>query len=211
MILKDLSIIKFIYKFYSIKEDNFIIMILIIDNYDSFTYNIYQYVGQFDSKVKVIKNDEISISQLKDLSPSKIIISPGPGHPDDSRLSLECVDLLGDSVSILGICLGHQAIGVSYGAKIINSNQIIHGKTSIIQHNSDPLFRNINNPFEATRYHSLIIDKNNFPNQLEVIADCNDMVMGIKHKSKNVYGVQFHPESIKTDNGLKIIENFINL
>jgi anthranilate synthase/aminodeoxychorismate synthase-like glutamine amidotransferase len=186
-------------------------MVLIIDNYDSFTYNIYQYVGQFDSKVKVIKNDEISISQLKDLSPSKIIISPGPGHPDDSRLSLECVDLLGDSVSILGICLGHQAIGVSYGAKIINSNQIIHGKTSMIQHNSDPLFRNINNPFEATRYHSLIIDKNNFPNELEVIADCNDMVMGIKHKSKNVYGVQFHPESIKTDNGLKIIENFINL
>jgi len=186
-------------------------MILIIDNYDSFTYNIYQYVGQFDSKVKVIKNDEISISQLKDLSPSKIIISPGPGHPDDSRLSLECVDLLGDSVSILGICLGHQAIGVSYGAKIINSNQIIHGKTSMIQHNGDPLFRNINNPFEATRYHSLIIDKNNFPNELEVIADCNDMVMGIKHKSKNVYGVQFHPESIKTDNGLKIIENFMNL
>ena len=186
-------------------------MILIIDNYDSFTYNIYQYVGQFNSNVKVIKNDAISINKLKDLSPSKIIISPGPGHPIDSKISLECIKIIGDSIPILGICLGHQAIGISFGAKIINSNQIIHGKTSMIKHNGNLLFHGIENPFEATRYHSLIIDKNNFPNELEVIADCDDMIMGIKHKNKDIYGVQFHPESIKTDSGLTIIENFLNL
>ena len=186
-------------------------MILIIDNYDSFTYNIYQYVGQFNPNVRVIKNDEILINELNDLSPSKIIISPGPGHPDDSKISLECIKMLGDLVPILGICLGHQAIGVSFGAKIVNSNQIIHGKTSMIQHNGNPLFQDLESPFEATRYHSLIIDKNSIPNELEVIADCDDMVMGIKHKSKDVYGVQSHPESIKTDSGFKIIENFLKL
>ena len=186
-------------------------MILIIDNYDSFTYNIYQYVGKFNPNVKVIKNDEISINELKELSPDKIIISPGPGHPDNSKISLECIKVLGDSIPIFGICLGHQAIGVSFGAQIINSNQIIHGKTSMIQHNNNNLFNGLSNPFEATRYHSLIIDKNNLPDELEVIANCDNMIMGIKHKYKDMYGVQFHPESIKTENGLRIIKNFINL
>ncbi len=186
-------------------------MILIIDNYDSFTYNIYQYVGQFNPNVKVIKNDQISISELKNLSPSKIIISPGPGHPNNSKISLECIKVLGDSVPILGICLGHQAIGISFGSKIINSNQIIHGKTSMIRHNESSLFQGLENPFEATRYHSLIIDKNNLSSDLEMIADCDDMIMGIKHKSSDIYGVQFHPESIKTDKGLKIIENFLKI
>ena len=211
MILKDLSIIKFIYKFYSIKGSNFIIMILIIDNYDSFTYNIYQYVGQLNPDLRVIKNDELSINQIKAMQISKIIISPGPGHPEDSRLSLDCIKELGGSIPILGICLGHQAIGISFESKIINSNQIVHGKTSMIQHYGDSLFSEISNPFEATRYHSLIIDKNNLPDDLEVIADCDNMIMGIKHRDKPIYGVQFHPESIKTQNGLKIIENFLNL
>ena len=186
-------------------------MTIIIDNYDSFTYNIYQYVGQFTYDVKVIKNDQISIKELRGLNPDKIIISPGPGHPKDSKISLECIQQLGNSIAILGICLGHQAIGVSYNAKIINSNQIIHGKTSLIKHNGDMLFKGLNNPFEATRYHSLIIERATLPSQLKVIAESNNMIMGIKHIDRPMYGVQFHPESIKTENGLKIIENFLNL
>ena len=186
-------------------------MTIIIDNYDSFTYNIYQYVGQFTSDVKVIKNDQISIKELRGLNPDKIIISPGPGHPKDSKISLECIQQLGNSIAILGICLGHQAIGVSYNAKIINSNQIIHGKTSLIKHNGDMLFKGLDNPFEATRYHSLIIERATLPSQLKVIAESNNMIMGIKHIDRPMYGVQFHPESIKTENGLKIIENFLNL
>ena len=186
-------------------------MTLIIDNYDSFTYNIYQYVGQFNSNVQVIKNDEVSINKLIDINPDKIIISPGPGHPKDSKISLECIQKLGVSTPILGICLGHQAIGVSYGAQIINSNQIVHGKTSMIHHNDDILFKGLNNPFEATRYHSLIIDQDSLPSQLEIIAESDNMIMGIKHKKNLMYGVQFHPESIKTEDGLKIIENFLTL
>ena len=186
-------------------------MILIIDNYDSFTYNIYQYVGEFNSNVKVIKNDQISIKELKKINPEKIIISPGPGHPKDSKVSLECIDKLGDSIPILGICLGHQAIGISYGSQIINSNQIVHGKTSMIKHSGDRLFEGLNNPFEATRYHSLIIDKEGFPDDLDVIAESDNMIMGLKHKTRPMYGVQFHPESIKTENGLKIIENFLKI
>ena len=186
-------------------------MTLIIDNYDSFTYNIYQYVGQFNPDVQVIKNDKTSIEELKKLNPDKIIISPGPGHPKDSKISLECVKQLGSFIPILGICLGHQAIGNSYGAKIINSNQIIHGKTSMIKHNGNILFDGLNNPFEATRYHSLIIERDTLPNELEIIAESDNMIMGLKHKSRPIYGVQFHPESIKTENGLKIIESFLNL
>ena len=186
-------------------------MILIIDNYDSFTYNIYQYVGIFNCNVQVVKNNQISIDELNKINPEKIIISPGPGHPKDSKISLECIQKLGDSTPILGICLGHQAIGISNGAQIINSNQIIHGKTSKIKHNGDALFKGLNNPFEATRYHSLIIDQDSLPSQLEVIAESDNMIMALKHKSKSMYGVQFHPESIKTDDGLKIIENFLNL
>ena len=186
-------------------------MILIIDNYDSFTYNIYQYVGQINSDLKVIKNDQFTISDLQDMYIEKIIISPGPGHPKDSKISLDCVNTLGDSIPILGICLGHQAIGACFGAKIINSNQIVHGKTSMIGHNGDPIFKGLNNPFEATRYHSLIIDKKNLLDTFEIIAECDNMIMGLKHKRNPMYGVQFHPESIKTENGLKIIENFLNL
>ena len=186
-------------------------MILIIDNYDSFTYNIYQYVGQFNPDVKVIKNDEITISEIKEMSVEKIIISPGPGHPKDSRVSLDCIDMLGEEIPILGICLGHQAIGIQFGGKIINSNQIVHGKTSMIKHSGSAIFRGINSPFEATRYHSLIIDKEGFPDSLEIIAECDEMIMGLKHKDRPIYGVQFHPESIKTEDGLKIIQNFLKL
>ena len=186
-------------------------MILIIDNYDSFTYNIYQYVGQFKSNLRVIKNDTISIKELTKLSIEKIIISPGPGHPKDSKISLDCIKTLGKKIPILGICLGHQAIGVCFGCKIINSNQIVHGKTSMIKHNNSQIFKGLSNPFEATRYHSLIIDKESLFKELEIIAECDKMIMGIKHTKYPLYGVQFHPESIKTENGLKIIENFLSL
>ncbi len=186
-------------------------MILIIDNYDSFTYNIYQYVGHFNSNVSVVKNDQITISEIKQMSADSIIISPGPGHPKDSKISLDCINQLGSKVPILGICLGHQAIGVSFGAKIINSNQIVHGKTSIVRHNKDELFDGLKNPFEATRYHSLVIDKKTIPDEIEVTAESEGVVMGIRHREKPIHGVQFHPESIKTQDGLKIIENFLNL
>ncbi len=186
-------------------------MILIIDNYDSFTYNIYQYVGEINNNVQVVKNNQISIDELKKINPEKIIISPGPGHPKDSKVSLECIDLLSNDTPILGICLGHQAIGISNGAQVINSNQIVHGKTSAIEHNGDVLFKGLNSPFEATRYHSLIIDKKGLPSDLEIIAESDNMIMALKHKNKPMYGVQFHPESIKTENGLKIIENFLKL
>ena len=186
-------------------------MILIIDNYDSFTYNIYQYVGEFNRNVKVIENDHISLQELKKINPEKIIISPGPGHPKDSKVSLECIQNLGHSIPMLGICLGYQAIGICHGAQIINSNQIVHGKTSMIKHNGNKLFEGLNNLFEATRYHSLIIDKESLPSELDVIAESDNIIMGLKHRSKPMYGVQFHPESIKTENGLKIIGNFLKL
>jgi len=186
-------------------------MILIIDNYDSFTYNIYQYVGHFNPNVDVVKNDQITISEIKQMPIDSIIISPGPGHPKDSMISLDCINQLGGKIPILGICLGHQAIGISFGAKVINSNQIVHGKTSMVRHNKDELFNELKNPFEATRYHSLIIDKKTIPDELEVTAESKGIVMGIRHREKPIYGVQFHPESIKTQDGLKIIENFLNL
>ena len=186
-------------------------MVLIIDNYDSFTYNIYQYVGHFTSDVEVVENDKISITEIMNKSIDRIIISPGPGHPKDSKVSLDCINHLGLGIPILGICLGHQAIGVSFGANIINSNQIVHGKTSMISHNDNQLFKGLKNPFEATRYHSLIIDKETLPKELEVTAESDQIIMGIKHKERPIFGVQFHPESIKTQDGLKIIENFLNL
>lgn len=186
-------------------------MVLIIDNYDSFTYNIYQYVGHFASDVEVVENDKITISEIKQMSVDSIIISPGPGHPKDSKVSLDCISQMGTKVPILGICLGHQVIGTSFGANIINSNEIVHGKTSMINHNNSNLFKGLKNPFEATRYHSLIIDKSTLPEELEVIAELDQIIMGIKHKERPIFGVQFHPESIKTQDGLKIIENFLNL
>ncbi|MAV64510.1 MAG: aminodeoxychorismate/anthranilate synthase component II [Pelagibacteraceae bacterium TMED237] len=186
-------------------------MIVIIDNYDSFTYNLYQYVGVHSTKVRVFKNNEINIRNIVELSPNKIIISPGPGHPKNSNVSLECIQYFSGKIPILGVCLGHQAIGFQYGSSIINSNIVCHGKTSMISHNGDRLFRNVPSPFEATRYHSLIIDKNNLSRDLEVIADYKNIIMAIKHKKYPVYGVQFHPESVKTENGMKIIENFIFL
>lgn len=187
-------------------------MNVIIDNYDSFTFNLVQYIGENDSNVVVYKNDEVSVQDLIDINPSKIIISPGPGHPKDSGVSVEIVKEFYDKIPILGVCLGHQIIGLVFSSGIANSLDIYHGKASEIYHNSCNLFTGIPSPFNATRYHSLIIDRNNLSRNLSIIAETKDAeIMGIKHKKYPVYGVQFHPESILTKSGMQIIRNFLSI
>jgi len=186
-------------------------MNIIIDNYDSFTYNLVQYIGAIDSDIKVFKNDAITINEIISLNPKRIIISPGPGRPEDAGISVEIIKSLKNSVPILGVCLGHQAIGYAFGASIINADDIFHGKVSKIFHNNNLLFSNIPSPFSATRYHSLIIDESSLSDKFEVIARTkNRLVMGIKHIKYPLYGLQFHPESILTDYGFQIIKNFLN-
>ena len=164
----------------------------------------------FGYEVEVYRNDVISLSDIEKLRPGKIVISPGPCTPDEAGISIDLIREFGERIPILGVCLGHQCIAAAYGAKIVYAGEIVHGKTSMINHNNSNLFKGLKNPFEATRYHSLIIDKNTFPEELEVIAESNQIIMGIKHKERPIFGVQFHPESIKTQDGLKIIENFLN-
>lgn len=186
-------------------------MILLIDNYDSFTYNVYQYLSQFNNEVLVKRNDKITIDEISELAPEGIVISPGPGRPENARVSLEIIQKLAGQMPILGICLGHQAIGLANDGTIVNADKIMHGKTSQIYHENDHLFQGIPSPFTATRYHSLIIQKENFPHQsLDIIAKTDDdVIMGVRHKvHKNLCGIQFHPESILTDSGMTIIENF---
>jgi len=186
-------------------------MNIIIDNYDSFTYNLAQYIGIIDSDIKVYKNDSITVDEIISLNPKHIIISPGPGRPESAGVSVEVIKNLKGKIPILGICLGHQAIGYAFGASVINADDIFHGKVSDIFHNNDRLFSNIPSPFNATRYHSLIIDGNSLSNKFEIIArTSNNLVMGIKHTAYSLYGLQFHPESILTNYGFQIIKNFLN-
>ena len=186
-------------------------MNIIIDNYDSFTYNLAQYIGTIDSDVKVYKNDSITIDEIVNLNPKHIIISPGPGRPENAGISVEVIKNLKDKIPILGVCLGHQAIGYAFGASVINADDILHGKVSDIFHDNDYLFSDIPSPFSATRYHSLIIDENSLSNEFTIIAKTsNDLVMGIKHTIYPLYGLQFHPESILTSHGFQIIKNFLN-
>ena len=185
-------------------------MNLIIDNYDSFTYNLVQYVGEINPNIKVFKNDKISIEEVNHLNPKNIIISPGPGRPEDAGISIEIIKKLKGKIPILGICLGHQAIGLAHGSKIINAEGVYHGKTSKIYHENDSIFNNISSPFLATRYHSLIIDKESLSDDFEVIATTKDgTVMGVRHNTFKLYGLQFHPESILTTVGMQIIKNFL--
>nr|YP_010337091.1 anthranilate synthase component 2 [Pseudoerythrocladia kornmannii]QUE28361.1 trpG [Pseudoerythrocladia kornmannii]UNJ16676.1 anthranilate synthase component 2 [Pseudoerythrocladia kornmannii] len=189
-------------------------MILIIDNYDSFTYNLVQYVGEMGYLPFVARNNKISIAQISELHPTKIIISPGPGSPDASGISLEVIREFGSTIPILGVCLGHQAIGQAYGASIIQSAALMHGKVSEVHHTQDNvLFKNIPSPFVATRYHSLIIDSSDFPDILEAFSYTEDnIIMSVQHKVyKFVFGIQFHPESIKTHVGKTILKNFLEL
>ena len=185
--------------------------ILLIDNYDSFTFNLYHYLSSLKVKVDVIRNDEITNHQIIKNKYDRIVISPGSGNPNQSGNCIKIVESLYKKIPILGVCLGHQIIGQVFGSKIIQSEKLMHGKTSIIESNKTGILRNLPSRFEATRYHSLIIDKKSLSKDLEINAQTKDgLIMAVKHKKYNVHGVQFHPESIKTIIGIKILKNFIN-
>lgn len=187
-------------------------MILMIDNYDSFTYNLVQYLGELGANVKVFRNDKITVDKIKKTRPEKIVISPGPGRPENAGISCDCIKEFSGKIPILGVCLGHQAIGYVYGGRIINAKKLMHGKTSLIYHNKKTIFKGIPDPFEATRYHSLVVEKKSFPKDLEIIAWTKDNeIMGLKHKQYPVWGVQFHPESILTKSGKDILRNFLEV
>ncbi len=185
-------------------------MILIIDNYDSFTYNIVQELGELGADLMVRRNDKITLDDIRALNPDHIIISPGPGFPKDAGISSDVIREFGATISLLGICLGHQCIGEVYGGKVIHAPSLMHGKTSPVTHQGDPLFNDVPSPFTATRYHSLVVEEETLPDELEIIAVTDEgEIMGVRHKIHPVIGVQFHPESILTDFGMKILQNFL--
>ena len=187
--------------------------ILMIDNYDSFTYNLVQYLGELGAEVETVRNDSIGIEEIRQLSPDGIVISPGPGTPDNAGICLEVVSALGPTLPILGVCLGHQCIGQNYGGKVVRAERVMHGKTSMIDHAGEGIFGGLPQPFEATRYHSLILDDDSIPESLEVTAwtefEGEREIMGLRHRSHPVEGVQFHPESILTRCGHDLLRNFV--
>lgn len=187
-------------------------MILVIDNYDSFTYNLVQEMGEMGAQLEVVRNDQITLRQIQAMQPDRIVISPGPGDPDDSGVSLEVLRELGATIPILGVCLGHQCIGQVYGGVVKRAPRLMHGKTSMIYHDGDPMFAGVPSPFEATRYHSLIVEETTLPDCLMVTArTAEGEMMGLRHKEYPVYGVQFHPESILTKHGMRILQNFMEV
>ena len=187
-------------------------MLLIIDNYDSFTYNLVQYLGELGQDIKVFRNDRISLSRIKGLAPRQIIISPGPGRPEDAGISNELIKSFSGKIPILGVCLGHQCIGEVFGGRIVRARRLMHGKTSLIHHNKKTIFRGVENPFEATRYHSLIVERKTLPSCLRIIAETKSKeIMGLEHIRFPVWGLQFHPESILTKPGKKILANFVKI
>ena len=190
-------------------------MILMIDNYDSFTYNVVQYLMELDADIKVIRNDELSLSEIEALNPEKIVISPGPCTPNEAGVSVDVIKTFSGRLPILGICLGHQSIGQAFGGRIVRANKVMHGKISSIHHRSEGVFSGLSQPFDATRYHSLVIEKDSLPDCLEVTAwtETEDQqleaIMGVRHKELNIEGVQFHPESILTQHGHDLLRNFL--
>jgi anthranilate synthase component 2 len=190
-------------------------MLVMIDNYDSFTYNLVQYLGELGADVKVFRNDEITVDELKAMNPERIMISPGPCTPNEAGISMDVIRAFAGEVPILGVCLGHQSIGQVYGGDIVHAREIMHGKTSLVHHKGKYVFEGLSNPFTATRYHSLVIDKNTIPDCLEITAWTvtgdgeMDEIMGVKHKQLAVEGVQFHPESILTEHGHGLLKNFL--
>ena len=185
-------------------------MIFMIDNYDSFTYNLVQYMGELGAHIQVERNNCISISEIESLKPEKIVISPGPCTPAKAGISVEVIKNFAGKVPILGVCLGHQSVGAAFGGEIIKAGKLMHGKTSEVRHDGKTLFKNLPNPFTATRYHSLVLNRETLPDCFEITAESEDNeIMGIRHKDLSVEGVQFHPESILTPNGKELLKNFI--
>jgi len=188
-------------------------MLLVIDNYDSFTYNLVQYLGELGSEMHVVRNDEVSVDEIEtDIKPERILISPGPGTPDSAGISLTVIARFAETVPILGVCLGHQAIGQHFGGKVIRAPEPVHGKPVEILHDGKTIFADLPNGFAAGRYHSLIVDRDEMPDCLEISAESPDgLVMALRHRTKKIEGVQFHPESILTEHGKKLLQNFLNL
>jgi para-aminobenzoate synthetase component II len=187
-------------------------MLLIIDNYDSFTYNLVQYLGELGEEVRVYRNDKITLGQIEDLHPSRIVISPGPCTPKEAGISVDTIRGFGGKIPILGVCLGHQSLAVAYGGEVIRAPRLMHGKTSPITHDGKTIYRSLPSPFEATRYHSLIVNRANLPDCFEISAETAEgEIMGIRHKTLGVEGVQFHPESILTTVGKDLLGNFLKL
>jgi len=187
-------------------------MLLVIDNYDSFTYNLVQYFGELGADPVVRRNDAISVSEAIEMKAERIVISPGPGSPKDAGISMELIRRLGPTVPLLGVCLGHQCIGEVYGGKVVRAGRLMHGKTSPIRHDAQGVFRGLPNPFEATRYHSLIVEKSSVPDCLEISADTAEgEIMGLRHREHPVHGVQFHPESILSKEGKDLLANFLKI
>jgi anthranilate synthase/aminodeoxychorismate synthase-like glutamine amidotransferase len=187
-------------------------VILLLDNYDSFTYNLAQYLGELGCQVEVHRNDRISVEQIAQRKPERIVISPGPCTPQEAGISVEMIQKLAGKIPILGVCLGHQAIGAAFGGKIIRAPKLFHGKTSQIRHDGSGVFRGLPNPFTATRYHSLIVERKSLPAELQVTAETDDdIIMGLQHRRYPLMGVQFHPESVLTDSGKQLLKNFLSL
>ena len=187
-------------------------MILVIDNYDSFTYNLVQYLGELNAPMEIRRNDELTVQQAREMKPERVLISPGPCSPKESGLSNDIIREFSGRVPVFGVCLGHQCIGHTFGADVVVNYRMMHGKTSMIKHNGKDLFEGMPNPFPATRYHSLVIKRDTLPDCLEVTAETDEgEVMGVRHKTLPIWGVQFHPESILTENGRQILKNFLKL
>jgi anthranilate synthase/aminodeoxychorismate synthase-like glutamine amidotransferase len=187
-------------------------MILVIDNYDSFTYNLVQYLGELGARLEVRRNDQTTVEEIARLAPERIVISPGPKTPSEAGICLDVIEKLAGRLPILGVCLGHQAIGQAFGGKVIRAPEIMHGKTSEIRHDGKTIFSGLPNPFSATRYHSLIVERGSLPAVLEISATTSDgLIMGLRHREMKVEGVQFHPESVLTDAGKQLLANFLKL
>ncbi len=187
-------------------------MILVIDNYDSFTYNLVQYLGELGAEVQVFRNDAITLDEIAARRPERIVISPGPCTPREAGISCDVIRRFGPTVPLLGVCLGHQCLGEVYGGRVVRAARLMHGKTSLIRHNGQGVFQDLPNPFEATRYHSLLVERHSLSAELEITADTAEQeIMGLRHRQHPVYGVQFHPESILTPEGRRLLQNFLRL
>ena len=190
-------------------------MVFVLDNYDSFTYNLVHYIGELGHEVVVRRNDQITVDEIGDLNPDNIVVSPGPCTPQEAGISIELIRHFAEKIPVLGVCLGHQAIGAAFGGKVVRAHNLMHGKTSQVEHDGKSIFRDLPSPLQATRYHSLIVEEKTLPKELEISATCIDrdgrrVIMGLRHREFPVEGVQFHPESVLTEHGKKLVENFLS-